>query len=741
MSVQNFLEDEDYEPDEQPAEVRSSVPDFLQDEDYDEVDGDEYYGGGFSEGAESSGFGQSVDRDFGGYEDDEDELFDGADPFDSSDEEDGESAPSYGISGLPARAPVARTTAPRAAATAEDTTGSTTGGTTPSPSMDTGVATGDSASDSFVPNFLADEDEDELPVRADGNASTVSSREATRNATPSSPNANSSSGATGRTEASRSGADPAQAPQRTSDGSGGTPTAGSQEVSRPRRDLSKRPQQPVAAPRSEPTPPTGGVPTGAPAQTERPIGSTPVANAPQRTSSPATTRRDSPPITTVRFDPKAGAKPVTEEEAEELKAPSSYAANRELKFTALRQKDATVRKVGADGLTPAERARAASAAAAEAIRTPANGKLSKEELLFYANLGAQRSADFGATPTKKLFIPPMLEESADQKKAREARINRALAGGSIARGAKTRLTEKDYRVLQFIAIFKFASERQVGKLLSVGEHAAYKRLNNLRKHGLTKGFKTLGVKGSVWVLTETGMDLSGFELPRGTESALTLSMVSHQFTVNHVAAHLWAGGANVLREKNFPQRNLPDGAGGFEFGERLISELQIQSAFGKVRGNTKADAYVPQIKKQMANLFDNWQRAGGPSYGPSPELISGNEHMWTLFPPISNRLNYHVPDLVVARPRGEDGKPQSIAVEVELRTKADDSSYERTLDAYRADDRIYRKVVWICRLKGTAEKLTRIAKRNGLADQGRISIVPIYMEDGSRFTGKDTWSL
>lgn len=335
----------------------------------------------------------------------------------------------------------------------------------------------------------------------------------------------------------------------------------------------------------------------------------------------------------------------------------------------------------------------------------------------------------------------MLQESADQKREREARINRALANGSIAHGAKSRLTEKDYRVLQFMALFKFVSERQIGKLLQCAEITAYKRLNELRKHGLTKGFKTLGVKGSVWVLTETGMDLSGFELPRGTESALTLSMVSHQFTVNHVAAHLWSGGSNVLREKSFPQRNLPDGRGGFDFGERIISELQIQSAFGKIRGSARADAFVPEVKRHLAGQFDDWQRAGGPKFGDSPELQRGNEYMWTLFPPVSNRLNYHVPDLVVARPRTADGKPQSIAVEVELRTKADDSSYERTLDAYRVDESIYRKVVWVCRLKGTAEKLARIAKRNGLAEQGRIEIVPIYLQDGSRFTGKDTWSL
>lgn len=500
---------------------------------------------------------------------------------------------------------------------------------------------------------------------------------------------------------------------------------------RERRDLSKpRPKSNSEADRSSLT--TGGIDSRS--------GAAPVEPTVVPREVPTTDGERSTVATTrVSFPTASKPTPISAEEAEVLKAPSSYAENRELKYTALRQKDTTVRRVGEDGRTSGERRRAASLELPD--RIPSNGKLSKEEILFYANLGAQRSADFGALSKKELFRAPVLGESPDQKREREARINRALAGGSIAAGKKTRLTEKDYRVLQFIALFKFVSERQIGKLLQVGEHAAYKRLNNLRKHGLTKSFKILGVKGSVWVLTETGMDLSGYDLPRGTEAALTLSMVSHQFTVNHVAAHLWAGGANVLREKNFPQRNLPDGKGGFDFGDQLISELQIQSAFGKLRGTTKADAYVPQIKKHMANLFDDWQRAGGAGYGPSPELQRGNEHMWTLFPPISNRLNYHVPDLVVARPRSADGKPQSIAVEIELRTKADDSSYERTLDAYRADDRIYKKVIWICRLKGTAEKLTRIATRNGLADQGRFGLVPIYLEDGSRFTGKDTWSL
>lgn len=754
MPVQNFLEDEDYDQsqqvDQQMDRPEGGVPNFLQDEEYEDITGDEYYGGGFTDGGGSSysvgggSFEGGEQESFGGYEDDEHELFDGSDPFDGE-EDGGEGEASYGISGLPS------ISAPRAIPTDsvpnflsdedefEDAPRSSTGTTTPTPPSSTASS--------------STERSKTTPVAAVESGTTDGS---TSTATKSSSTPTGGSSTTSPTGSTPSVEGSVSSPNGESTSSGREKSApsvssgesGEQQL-RQRRDLSRRPASaPSSAPERTPsnsTPPTQDTSGGRRVAEASPSPSaTTPTSAPQGDASKfredVTTEDGATPTATVRFDPRAAVSSVSEEEAADLKSPSAYAAGRDLKFTALKQNDSTVRRVGEDGLTPAERSRAAKVSATP-TRTPTNGKLSQEELLFYANLGAQRSADFGGKAKRDLFLPPVLEESAAQKKERESRINRALANGSLTYGARSRLTERDYRVLQFIAIFKFASERQIAKLLQCAEITAYKRLNDLRKHGLTKGFKTLGVKGSVWVLTETGMDLSGFDLPRGTEAGLTLSMVSHQFTVNHVAAHLWSGGANVLGEKSFPRRNRPDGKGGFDFGERIISELQIQSAFGRVRGTSKADAFVPQIKRQMANQFDNWKRAGGAEFGPSPELQQGNEHMWTLFPPISNRLNYHVPDLVVARPRSSDGKAQSIAVEIELRTKADDSSYERTLDAYRVDDSIYRKVVWVCRLKGTAEKLSRIAKRNGLADQGRIEIVPIYLDGGRRFTGNDTWSL
>lgn len=755
MPVQNFLEDEEY--DESDDRVSSGntanivggsfVPNFLDEEDYDEssvdlIDGDE-------------------------------DLFDGKFNFLEDDEEDfsGSSAPSYSISGLPtvtpkskiSEAPAGSVSAPVRGDDTADGIGRTNNGASSndklrsSPVTDPTVDGTEVTSKPLVGSVDTTVDIGQNTVRKRVDLSSRGKRDSRFDS-------DGSNDVTGSSSVDL----PSTVPNFLEDEDDSEVTTVVNEVQKSRRDLSRRstntsktePVTPIVSESSS----SRTINKSEFSESDRLKNSTDQLNVAKSNKAPAGLNKPSLSSVSSKSTKSTSSAPVIDNGAllksdkpvsfkskafddestkskgsESLKAPSGSAAGREYKLTALRQSDSTVRKVGSDGLTNTERSRMASAKAKSSLRELSNGKLSSDELLFYANMGAYTSGSI--VGKRGLLLPPVLGESLEDKRAREARINRSLPGGSIAHGAKSRLTEKDYMVLQFIALFKFVSERQIAKLLHVSEHSAYKRLNSLRKHGLTKGFKTLGVKGSVWVLTETGMDLSGFELPRGSEGSLTLSMVSHQFTINHVAANLWSGGANVLRESAFPQSNRVDGNGELALGERLVSELQIQSAFGKVRGSSKAEAFVPQIKREMAGQFDNWRRAGGVDFGPSPEFLKGNEYMWTLFPPIANRLSYHVPDLVVARPRSADGKPQSIAVEVELKTKSDDTSYEKTLDAYRMEENIYRKVVWVCRLRSTAEKLMRIAKKNGLVSQNRFVIVPIYLEDGSMFTGKDTWSL
>jgi hypothetical protein len=114
LPVQNFLEDEEYES----QNIDSAVPDFLQDEEYEHTGGDEYYGGGFTDGnSEGGASGSLEDGFFGSYGDEDDleetgdeELFEGGELFgaDAEDGEPGAESSSYGISGitLPGARPV-----------------------------------------------------------------------------------------------------------------------------------------------------------------------------------------------------------------------------------------------------------------------------------------------------------------------------------------------------------------------------------------------------------------------------------------------------------------------------------------------------------------------------------------------------------------------------------------------------------------------------------------------------------
>jgi hypothetical protein len=120
-------------------------------------------------------------------------------------------------------------------------------------------------------------------------------------------------------------------------------------------------------------------------------------------------------------------------------------------------------------------------------------------------------------------------------------------------------------------------------------------------------------------------------------------------------------------------------------------------------------------------------------------MLLGNEFMWTLIPPYALRLAYHVPDLVVKRPRKANGDPASIAVEIELANKPFEL-YERALSAYSYDSLLYEQVIWVVKSRGAAKKLEKAAAKNGLLDEGRIDIVPIYTEDGV-FKGKAEWTI
>lgn len=370
-----------------------------------------------------------------------------------------------------------------------------------------------------------------------------------------------------------------------------------------------------------------------------------------------------------------------------------------------------------------------------------DGRVNVAELEFFKNLGGSKSSVLSddSLVSSLRSNSDGLGESEAERKARVVLYEQALRGADgLKRGSRSSFNAKDRETLQFLAMFRYATDAQLARMFSCSVQTSYNRLKKLRSVGLVIDRKIYGAR-PIWFLTEAGLLLSGFDLPRVTESKLTFSMFPHQFTVNNTAANLWGANVNVLNLPEFPVRNRVDGKGEMVFGEKLVSELEIQSAFGKIKMFDKSDVYRPELLAEIEKQFRSWERAGGVDFGPSPEQVLGNEYMWALMPPFNIRLAYHVPDLVVVRPRNEDGTPESIAVEIEINNKAS-GSYEKTLRAYRADNRLYKKVIWVCKNIGPARKLEQISKEIGLWQDGRIDIVPVITEDGV-FKERDLWMI
>lgn len=369
-----------------------------------------------------------------------------------------------------------------------------------------------------------------------------------------------------------------------------------------------------------------------------------------------------------------------------------------------------------------------------------NGKTDAAEIEFFNNLGvSRRQVERGDNAFDYLRPPVGVYETEKQRQERVQRITRVVGGKNAhKRHSKMSFNRKHKEMVEFMAQFRYATSQQMSHLFAESPVTTYNRLKELRSWGLVID-KPIINSAPIWYLTQPGMLVSGYDLPKLTEERITFSMMPHQFTVNHVASHLWGATLNVLNEDEFPVSHRVNDTGRAMLGDELVSEHAIQSSLSKMRAFSSADVFLPHIHDTMKREFSQWKDAGATEFGPSPEMMLGNEYMWTLFPPKAAKIKYHVPDLVVARPRNSDMTPNSIAVEVELANKSD-AAYRRTLTAYRYSEAIYDHVVWVCRSSAAARKLEQIGEDVGLTQAGRLSIVPIMTTDGV-FKGKDLWNL
>jgi hypothetical protein len=107
--------------------------------------------------------------------------------------------------------------------------------------------------------------------------------------------------------------------------------------------------------------------------------------------------------------------------------------------------------------------------------------------------------------------------------------------------------------------------------------------------------------------------------------------------------------------------------------------------------------------------------AAASSRDSAPELEEGNEGLFVVYG-AGGKGGEHIPDLVVARERDNEGKPQHIAVELELTPKSN-ADWRKILRNYRDNGDMYSKIYYFTHKRSISTALIKLAEAEGISDR------------------------
>ena len=304
-------------------------------------------------------------------------------------------------------------------------------------------------------------------------------------------------------------------------------------------------------------------------------------------------------------------------------------------------------------------------------------------------------------------------------------------------GVKQRYTTLgDIQILEFLYRFQVATINILSIALDKGRSAITGQLNKMYNMGLVE---KLPLEGNlyIWGLTKLGQSIitDDDRAPKRPK----VKGVSQLLTINYVVACLYSNKVNALNLDDFPYYGR-EFQGKIVRGEDIIPERFFRSALYKESFNLTGKYHMKssvntQVLDKGEILWREWELHG--KKGISPELVPGQEFLYLLYSSEAFDNSYVIPDLVVRRPRLNDGSPQNIAIEVERASKSV-AEYRKKLIAYKQDKRVYSKVVYITSNKSTVEKIIKAAESIGFED---YDIVPFLDVNGKKVRVDDPWAL
>lgn len=281
-------------------------------------------------------------------------------------------------------------------------------------------------------------------------------------------------------------------------------------------------------------------------------------------------------------------------------------------------------------------------------------------------------------------------EAAQPKKARKK--------------AKLALTKRDIEIITLCARYRFAYREQIQHYFQ--SENVRNRLTRLADEGLLR--KDMVTQNqALWLPSQAGLDVADLDLTHIERGRYSATSIAHSIGLLNLGIEFEQGWENLLKEDVWPNLNRADRHGNRLQGETVITEREITNSFNRLKGIAKGDARKTADTSQELLRLRNDALGEIPAPGKMPmEMREGMAGLFVSY--FQNKS--HTPDMVIARPRSQDGTSNHIAIELELNPKPI-PDWIRILRSFKADP-MFKSVIYFTHKRSINNQLTEVNKKH-----------------------------
>lgn len=275
-------------------------------------------------------------------------------------------------------------------------------------------------------------------------------------------------------------------------------------------------------------------------------------------------------------------------------------------------------------------------------------------------------------------------------------------------GTRFTITDRDIIMMKFMARYRYAYVDQLARLVNGDVKDVKKRLKKLESEGLVRS-ESITRGQDIFLTRKNGnliLDIDFNEIKKGEVSFVTLA---HTIGVANLGVEfeMATGGKNLLGEDDFPKYNRyymgvrDPYSEPTQLGEMTVTEREIRRGNRLFRGDKSTEDMRYLAEAAVADRS-------------APELLEGNEGLFVVYG--TGKDGEHVPDLVIARPRGENGEVKHIAIELEITPKSN-NEWHRILRWYREHGFMYEKIYYFTHKRTLADAIKKAAEHTNMEEK------------------------